>query len=66
MKKFLLKIYGGYSDQTQKLDELGVKYTTRDFLGEFWGKEYTVEKPTGKGTSTKIKALYDMGFHYSK
>jgi hypothetical protein len=39
------------------LTAIGVKFTKRDVLNDFWGVEFTIEKPTGKGTYDKCRAI---------
>lgn len=41
----------------EKLKTLGVEFKERDFLSDFWGKEFTIQKPKGKGTTQKMRAI---------
>lgn len=45
------------------LQELNLTWTERDVFNGFWGIEFTVDKPRGKGSSKLIKELIDIDFY---
>ena len=56
-QKFVQTYYGGYGQIRSALTTIGVKWTERDVLNNFWGKEFTVEKPRGKGAQLKMREI---------
>lgn len=38
----------------------GIKFKTRDILNVFYGTEFAIEKPTGKGAVAKKELIYKM------
>lgn len=38
----------------------GIKFKTRDILNVFYGTEFEIEKPTGKGAVTQKELIYKM------
>ncbi len=47
----------------QKLAELGVEYTTKDVLNNFWGVQFTIKKPKGKGSTKKLDTIFELFGH---
>lgn len=40
-----------------KLNQIGVIFTEKDIFSGFWGKEFSIEKPRGKGAHEKMKQI---------
>ena len=47
----------------QKLVELDVEYTTKDVLNNFWGVQFTIKKPKGKGSTKKLDMIFELFEH---
>lgn len=52
--------YSGAEGLKKKLNEIGVKYTFKDVKNEFWGVEFQIEKPTGKGATKKMQLIREL------
>jgi len=59
-KPIIYRIFGGYTITENILINNGFKFTSTDIFSNFWGKEYTIEAPSGKGSSTKLKTLFKL------
>jgi hypothetical protein len=62
MRLLSLRVYGGRRRIRAELEARNISFTERDFLSDFWGTEFEVEKPSGKGATKKLSDLYAMGF----
>lgn len=60
MKTITQTFYGDISDIISELDIMKVKYTVRDVLNRFWGKEIMVIPPIGRDSRTRINKIYDL------
>ena len=56
-KPVLISVFGGKLEYRLILNKYDFKFTERDFFSRFWGTEFTVEYPTGKGTVKKAEML---------
>lgn len=65
MKTFNIIYHSGEATLRKQLTEMGFKFKERFVFSGFYGTEFHVEKPRGKGATIKINQLYKMGFHYS-
>lgn len=52
--------YSGVESVKKKLDEAGIQYTCRDVLSTFWGVEFSIAKPTGKGATSKCQIIRSL------
>lgn len=43
-----------------ELKELGVKYTTKTIFSNFYGTQFTIQQPTGRGAWTKTQKVHDV------
>lgn len=41
----------------EKLKEMGVVFTERNVFSGFWGVEFRIQKPTGKGAKEKMRQI---------
>jgi hypothetical protein len=59
----ILTVYGQYQMIRNDLKQLEIPFTERDVLNNFWGIEFKVAKPCGKGAKDKLNKLYQIGFN---
>lgn len=54
----IIQIFANPNSLQNKLETMGVKFTSRDILSNgFWGTEFEIEKPKGKGTTNKCREI---------
>ena len=56
----IYRIFGGYTHTEKLLADNGYKFTVVDIFSNFWGKEYSITTPTGKGSTAKFNALIKL------
>lgn len=59
-KPIIYRIFGGYTSTEKILTDNGFKFTSTDIFSNFWGKEYSIEQPKGKGSTAKLKSLFKL------
>lgn len=66
VRRFSIRLYGQYDKYRQIFKEMGLTFTERDILSNFFGKEFVVDAPKGKGSVAKCKQLLDLGMICSR
>lgn len=49
--------YSNEDKLRHKLNELGCTFTERNVMSTFWGVEFKIDKPIGRGCGTKINEI---------
>lgn len=61
MKSIIYTLYiSNVSHYEERLKQIGASYSLRNVLNNFWGKEFTIEPPKGKGSREKINNIYNL------
>ena len=56
----IITLYGGYSAFEKTLRDNSIVFSVRDCFSGFWGKEFYIEKPRGKGATAKISLIWSL------
>lgn len=52
--------YGNYDTLRQQLKDIDVDWMETDVYTTFWGKEFTIFKPKGKGAVQKTSKVWSL------
>jgi hypothetical protein len=50
------------SEARKILKDAGYTFTEEDFLNNFWGTRFVIDRPTGKGVTKKLNFLFGHNF----
>jgi hypothetical protein len=53
----IITIFSSFQSYEKMLKDLGLEFTKRDVLQNFWGVEFTFPKPMGKGAATRRRLI---------
>lgn len=59
-KPITITVYDTDEQMRQSLDQLGATYTERPVFSNFWGIQFTIERPFGKGSAAKLELIYKL------
>ena len=56
----IITVYSNEDKYRDKLNAIGAVFTERQVHSGFWGTEFTIEKPKGKGAYDKMRAIDNL------